>query len=183
VQTPDDDEPTKDVTFELALDEGPTYASVLTALKAGWHVKVELTYSFTRSIGGYYSDSIGDKRTFVMTSISLKDDEPEEITVKRVAHAFLHEFSHALKLVKESETKKGNASDKNPLHYTGNGGQGPHCAWEVDKSKAGAYKPKPKEAGKKLCIMFHNLVPDRDGEFCPTCLGQLQRGSVKIPQT
>jgi hypothetical protein len=99
---------------------------------------------------------------------------------RTVLQTMVHEMGHGFKQVIENEPLHDGAgaptgvNDDNAMHYTGHGGQGPHCKLNC-ALVGGEYEPDG--GGGDLCVMFHrddNLV-DANGRFCAHCEPRLKR--------
>lgn len=180
--------------FKVPLDNA-TFRPVLEKLGADRPVTINMRNTANSSLGGYHTKG---KSVIVVTCIQ-KPGELAENTVKRTRYAFLHEFGHAIGMVRGDELqltteevtkekfKTGNyrvIGDKwfrknvNPLAHEGQGGKGTHCKTGSKAALEEGIRV-PKDAGE-LCIMHHGIYERRMEHFCDNCKKQIIRNEVVV---
>ena len=165
------------VYFDVPLDTD-ALRPALTRIRAGAKLSINAGFSCRKSLGGYYTD---DTNVILVTALK-KAGEPADTSRLRTLGGFAHELAHALGLVRASEKRRGGggafAPEANALSYTGQGGVGTHCKTNTKDALVAGVRV-AEDAGD-LCIMFHNLMPGRTPDFCPSCKAHLVRNEVKL---
>ncbi len=90
----------------------------------------------------------------------------------------LHELGHIINMVPIAGSYKappGMKLSEHSLSYTGMGGAGSHCSWEIDKTKSTATR---NVDGK--CIMFHQLNYNCKLVYCPDCAPFVKAQSLLV---
>ncbi len=88
-----------------------------------------------------------------------------------------HEVGHLINMVPGKNAygfPSGFSASDHKDQYTGMGGSGSHCSWEIDKSTSTASH---NDDGK--CIMFHQLNYNCKLVFCPSCKPIVMAQSIK----
>ncbi len=165
------------------------HAVLSAAIDAGKDVQVEVQ---TREHGHFCGYSHGN---FCVVRINEPGDAQTTI-LQTFTHEVGHGFSQA---VKEEATYDAagasSATEPNNVHYTGEGGLGPHCATNAGRVMTGAgwlrvcpichaadLAGTPRPAGPvrgaaALCTMYHSADNhvEADGKFCVECAPRLLR--------